>query len=79
MAAGFTDILAVSNRQLKQRDKDGGQRQKEKQMKDEACHSKVSAASDLLWFQNPLRTRKHLSVLVLSCVGRDLATDHTPI
>ena len=38
--------------------------------KDEARHSKASTASDLLQFQNALRARKHLPVLILSCVGK---------
>jgi hypothetical protein len=68
MAAGVTDILAASNGELNQTNKDGGQRQKEKQRKDEACHSEVSTASNLLWFQNLLRTRKHLQTyLFLYC------------
>jgi len=68
MAAGVTHILAASSGQLKQRNKDGGQRPKEKQRKDEACHSKVNTASDLLRFQNLLRARKHLYIyLCLYC------------
>jgi len=48
MAAGVIGILAAGKGQLKQRDKDGGEGQNKGQRKDEAHHSKVSTASELL-------------------------------
>jgi len=64
MAAGDTGILAASRGQLKQRDKDGGERQKEEQRKDKAHHSKASTAYELLRFQNALRARIHLYIIL---------------